>query len=140
VRGDPELEPATCAWALAAKDHLALVTEAVEALRKVFETDPQSPVTTSAVVASNVVSAASTLTSWLRESRAPKALGVAEAELGAAAGVFRNAAFAFRSLAEAGVEHRPARSTACATMLEQGDHHVEAFTRAIAKEIGGGQH
>jgi hypothetical protein len=64
---------------------------------------------------------------WLHDSPAPSRYGEAEAELGATAGVFSNAAFAFRSLAEADTDRRAARAELCASMLVQGEHHVEMF-------------
>ena len=58
--------------------------------------------------------------------------------MGAAAGVYRNAAVAFKSLADVEGVQRKARSRACATLLEQGDHHVELFVAALAKKLGDG--
>ena len=33
-------------------------------------------------------------------------------------------------------DQREARSKACATLLDQGDHHVEIFVAALAKKLG----
>jgi hypothetical protein len=63
-------------------------------------------------------------------------LAKAGGELGAAAGVYRNAAVAFKSLADVDGDQRGARANACATLLEQGDHHVETFVAALAKKLG----
>jgi len=82
------------------------------------------------------VSACSNLTDWLRSGHAPRGFGKAGGELGAAAGVYRNAAVAFKSLDDVDGDQREARSNACATLLEQGDHHVEIFVAALAKKLG----
>ena len=136
MRGDPQPGDGRRAWARAANHRLASLGEAVESLRKAFEADPELSPAAAAAITTAVVSASAALTDWLSRSRAPRGLGKAEAELGASAGVYRNAAFAFRSLTDAEVEQRQARSIACATMLEQGDHHVEAFTGALAQKLG----
>jgi hypothetical protein len=114
------------------------VTEAVERLRKVFETGPETPSETYEAVASQAVSACSSLRGWLNSSHPPRGFAKAGGELGAAAGVYRNAAVAFRSLADVEGDHRVARTTACATLLEQGDHHVETFVAVLAKKLGDG--
>ena len=105
------------------------------AFRRILKLSPAA----AAAVTTAALSASAALTDWLSRSRAPRGLGTAEAELGASAGVYRNAAFAFRSLTDAEVEQRRARSIVCVTMLEQGDHHVEAFTGALAQKLGGAQ-
>ena len=87
-------------------------------------------------MASAVVTGCGALTDWLASGRAPKGLGKAEGELGAVAGVYRNAAIAFRSLTDAEVDQRKARAVACASMLDQGDHHVGIFAGALAKKFG----
>jgi hypothetical protein len=87
-----------------------------------------------------VVSACGELSSWLRSSHAPRGFSKAGGELGAAAGVYRNAAVAFRSLADVDGSQRQARSNACTTLLEQGDHHVDSFVAAVAKKLGDETH
>ena len=116
------------------QEYLVAVTQAVDRLREVFQTE--TPPQTDEAVASQVVSACSKLSGWLRGSHAPRGFAKAGGELGAAAGVYRNAAVAFRSLADVDGDQRQARSTACATLLEQGDHHVELFVAALAKKLG----
>ncbi len=51
-----------------------------------------------AEVASEVVTACGILAEWLSSTRVPRGLGKVEGELGAAAGVYRNAAVILRSL------------------------------------------
>ena len=88
------------------------------------------------MVASLVVSACSNLHDWLRSGHPPRGLAKAGGELGAAAGVYRNAAVAFKSLADVDGNQREARANACAALLDQGDHHVELFVAAVAKKLG----
>ena len=136
VPGTPEAEAARRSWASTAREYLVAVTEAVDHLREVFQTEQEGPSETDEAVASQVVSACSKLTGWLRSSHAPRGFAKAGGELGAAAGVYRNAAVAFRSLADVDGDQRQARFTACATLLEQGDHHVDIFVAALAKKFG----
>jgi len=132
----PHPEAARREWASTAQDYLAAVTQAVDNLRGVFQAELETPAETSEAVASHVVSACSNLTDWLRSGHAPRGFGKAGGELGAAAGVYRNAAVAFKSLDDVDGDQREARSNACATLLEQGDHHVEIFVAALAKKLG----
>ena len=124
-------------WASAAKEHLATLSDAVERLRGVFETGPETPPETVSAVASHVITACSGISAWLSSSHAPTGLRKAEGELGAAAGVYRNAAVALRSLTGADdLGQRQVRSTACAALLDQGDHHVETFAETLTKKLG----
>ena len=136
VPGTPEPEAARRKWASTAQEYLVAVTQAVDRLREVFQTELETPPETDEAVASHVVSACSNLNGWLRSSHPPRGFAKAGGELGAAAGVYRNAAVAFRSLADVDGDQRQARSNACATLLEQGDHHVEIFVAALAKKLG----
>jgi len=136
VPGNPEPEAARRRWATTAREYLVAVTEAVERLGKMFEMEPETPPETDEAVASQVVTACSSLSGWLNSSHPPRGFAKAGGELGAAAGVYRNAAVAFRSLADVDGDQRQARSTACATLLEQGDHHVETFVAVLAKKLG----
>lgn len=131
-----EPEAARREWASIALEYLSALTEAVDRLRQAFQTEGERPSEADEAVGSQVVAACTELSSWLRSSHAPRGFSKAGGELGAAAGVYRNAAVAFRSLADAGGEQRQARSNACATLLEQGDHHVDVFAAAIAKKLG----
>lgn len=132
----PELEAARREWASTAEEYLADVAQAVDRLREVFQTEQETPSETDEAVASTVVSACGKLSGWLRSSHAPRGLAKAGGELGAAAGVYRNAAVAFRSLTDVDGDQRQARSNACATLLEQGDHHVDVFVATLAKKLG----
>jgi hypothetical protein len=132
----PEPEAARREWASTAQEHLVAVTQAVDRLREVFETELETPVEADEAVASQVVSACGSLSGWLRSSHPPRGFAKAGGELGAAAGVYRNAAVAFRSLADVDGDQRQARSNKCAVLLEQGDHHVDLFVAALAKKLG----
>lgn len=112
------------------------VTEAVDHLRELFQTEVETLPETDEAVATQVVSACASLNGWLTSSHPPRGFARAGGELGAAAGVYRNAAVAFRSLADVDGDQRQARSTACAALLDQGDHHVESFAGALAKKLG----
>jgi len=135
VPGDPEAEAERRRWACTAQEYLVAVTEAVDHLRDLFRMEVETPPEMDKAVATQVVSACSSLSGWLSTSHAPRDFAKAGGELGAAAGVYRNAAVAFRSLADVEGDQRQARSTACATLLEQGDHHVETFAGALAKKL-----
>jgi hypothetical protein len=136
VPRSPEPEDARRQWASLALGYLSAVTETVDHLREAFRAERERPSETNEAVASQVVSACGELSSWLRSSHAPRGFAKAGGELGAAAGVYRNAAVAFRSLTDVDGAQRQARSNACATLLEQGDHHVDAFVAAVAKKLG----
>jgi hypothetical protein len=112
------------------------VTQAVDSLRGLFQADRETTSEADEAVASHVVAACSNLSDWLRSGHAPRGFAKAGGELGAAAGVYRNAAVAFKSLADVDGDQREVRSNACATLLEQGDHHVEIFVAALAKKLG----
>jgi hypothetical protein len=124
-------------WASRAQEYLSAVTRTVDRLREEFRTGSQEKQSeTNEGVASHVVSACGELSGWLRSTHAPRGFSKAGGELGAAAGVYRNAAIAFKSLGDVDGVQRQARSNACATLLEQGDHHVDAFLAAVAKKLG----
>jgi hypothetical protein len=48
--------------------------------------------------------------------------------------VFRNAAFAYRSLDEADTDQYATLADACEMMLEQGNQHIEAFQAITAPD------
>jgi hypothetical protein len=131
----PDPQAARQEWASNARDYLAAVTQAVDALRTLFQAHPANS-EADEVVASHVVSACNNLNDWLRSRHAPRGLAKAGGELGAAAGVYRNAAVAFKSLADVEGDQREARANACATLLEQGDDHVDLFFAALTKKLG----
>jgi len=122
-------------WATTAEERLAGVTAAVERLRKVFDIEREMPSEAFAEVASAVVNACCSLAEWLSSTRVPRGLAKAEGELGAAARVYWNAAIAFRSLGDEDEYQRQSRSNACATLLKQGDFHVETFVAGLAKKL-----
>jgi hypothetical protein len=121
-------------WAAAAQERLATVMDAVALLRATFEGLSEKGSGSGDDPSEQVLASCAELATWLDGSRAPKGLGKAGGELGAVAGVYRNAAFAFRSLDDVD-DARPARVAACATMLEQGNHHVETFLAMLAKKV-----
>lgn len=133
---NPEAEAARRMWASTAQEYLVAVSEAVDHLRELFHTELETPPETDEAVASQVITSCGNLSGWLSGSHPPRGFAKAGGELGAAAGVYRNAAVAFRSLADADTDQRQVRSEACATLLEQGDHHVETFVGALAKKLG----
>lgn len=131
-----ELQAARLRWASIATERLTSVTEAVAHLRRLFEIESDTPPVTATAVASELINVCAGLLEWLSVSHAPRGLGKAGGELGAAAGVYRNAAVAFRSLSDADMDQTQSRSKACAKLLEQGDHHVETFVAALTKRLG----
>ena len=135
VPEDAELESAKRRWASTAMERLAPVTKAVARLRRLFEVESETRPEMTAAIASELINVCGGLAEWLSGSHAPRGLGKAGGELGAAAGVYRNAAVAFRSLSDADVDQTQVRSNACAKLLEQGDHHVETFVAVLAKKV-----
>ena len=133
--GTPDPAAARRQWASTAQDYLVAVTQAVDNLRGVFLAERETSSEAEEAVASQVVSACTNLNEWLRSGHAPRGFAKAGGELGAAAGVYRNAAVAFKSLRDVDGEAR-GQSYACATLLEQGDHHVQTFVAALAKKLG----
>lgn len=78
-------------------ERLAPVTETVAGLQWLFEVELETrPEMAAAAVASELINVCGGLTEWLSGSHAPRGLSKAGGELGAAAGVYRNAV-AFRS-------------------------------------------
>ena len=115
---------------------LAVVTDAVKRLRKDFNIAREIPSEASVEVASELVTGCDSLSEWLNSTRVPRRLGKAEGELGAAAGVYRNAALVYLSLENVEGYRRSARSNSCTRLLEQGNYHVEMFVAALAKKLG----
>ena len=132
---DPLLESARHEWADEARHRIRTVTEAVDRLRKGFGAAPK-PGEEDAALAEEVVDRCGGLTEWMAATHAPRGLAKAEGELAAAAGVYKNAAFAFRSLIDAEPDQLEPRAAACATMLEQGDGHVHAFAATLLRKLG----
>ncbi len=122
-------------WATTAEEHLNVVTAAVADLRKVLAVDAEMLFDVDADIASKVVVACGSLEGWLGGTRAPRGLAKAEGELGAAAGVYRNAAIVFGKLKDVEGYQRHTRSNACALLLGQGDDHVDAFVVAVEKKL-----
>ena len=102
------LQAARREWASSAQGYLVAVIQAVDGLRELFQADRETTPEADEAVASHVVSACSNLNDWLRSGHAPRGFAKAGGELGAAAGVYRNAAVAFKSLAEVDGDQREA--------------------------------
>ncbi len=126
---------AQCRWAEDAQDQLRALTEAVAQLREGLEA-PATPATQRDGLAAAVTDACAVLTQWLHSTRAPRGLRKAEGELGATAGVYRNAAVAFGSLNDADPNQFEARYQAYSKLLQQGDHHIEVFFALLRKKVG----
>ena len=122
-------------WAASAQERLGALMDAVRTLRQAFEGGPRSDLEGAAAPSEGVVRSCDQLASWLTSSKAPRDLGKAEGELGAVAGVYRNAAFAYRSLGDAGEDARRARLAAVAKALEAGDDLVGAFLASLANRV-----
>jgi hypothetical protein len=129
----PHQQMAKRQWVDGAQVRLGALTEAVAALRGESASGYVTGLERIEKVASEVLGAAAALTQWLGTSRAPRGLAKAEGELGATAGVYRNAAVAFGSLAKAGSDQHQARCAAGAKLLDQGDHHVEMYVSILQK-------
>jgi len=121
----------------AARRRIRTVSRYAATLRAELEVQTPNPSRRGYDAASELVSACSDIAQWLHGLPAPAGLERAEAEIGAAAGVLRNAAFAFRSLAQGVSDRFMARCEACQAMLAQGDLHVEAFMAMISDDITG---
>jgi len=132
---DAQLESDRHQWAAEARARVRGVTEAVDRMRRRFEA-PLDPGSGDAALADEVVERCSGTTEWMATAHAPRGLAKAEGELAAAAGVYKNAAFAFRSLIDAEPDLLEPRVAACATMLEQGDGHVHAFAATLLRKLG----
>ena len=132
---DAAVDAARRRWAGSARERLAELVQAVTILRQAFEGPPAPQLGGAADPSEAVVASCDQLSSWLASSKAPRGLGKAEGELGAVAGVYRNAAFTYRSLGNAGEEARPARLAACAKALQAGDDLVGAFRASLAKKV-----
>ncbi len=130
---NPEMEQSR--WAQEARDQLRALTEAVAKLREGLETSA-TPATQREGLAATVNDACAVLTQWLHSTRAPRGLRKAEGELGATAGVYRNAAVAFGSLNDADPNQFEARYQAYSKLLQQGDHHIEIFFSLLRKKVG----
>jgi|SRR5579862_4701919 len=134
--GDPVREVERRRWADGAEQQLAALGAAARSLRDAFETEEVPSAAPDTDPASVVLDACAALASWLAVAPAPRGVGKAAAELGAAAGVYRNAAVAYRSLADTEAEAREARQAACAAMLDQGDLHMQVSAALLTAVKG----
>ncbi len=96
------------------------VTQAVDRLREVFQADRETPPKLTKRLRHMSCQPAAISTIGSEAAHAPRGFAKAGGELGAAAGVYRNAAVAFKSLADVDGDQREARSNACATLLGTG--------------------
>jgi hypothetical protein len=130
---DPHDDLAKRQWVEGAVARLEALRQAVGPLRGALISGPRTAPGQQGPLTFPVMEAVVSVTRWL-EARAPSGLGKAEAELGATAGVYRNVAVAFSSLADSELEQHAARFAACVKLLEQGDHHVELFFSILEKK------
>jgi hypothetical protein len=135
VPGSPELEAERRKSASTTEEYLVGITQAVDRLRKIFQTGyERGPRPTKQLRYTwSPHAAVSALGSGAHTHRG--ASRKRAVSLGAA-GIYRNAAVAFRSLADVDGDQRLARSDACAKLLQHGDRHVETFVAAMAKKPG----
>jgi hypothetical protein len=134
---DTATDPAGRAWVAEARGRLEPVVAAATRLRVAYEAGADPATVEAMDPASELIGACAGLLEWLHDSPAPSGHAELDAELRAAGGVLRNAAFAFRGLTDADPEQRAARAEACQSMLVQGEHHVDAFRALAAGEDGG---
>jgi hypothetical protein len=125
VHPNPDPNEPKRRWVKGALEQIAALRAVAALLREALEPEVAGP--TPEELPAAAAAAAASATRWLEALRAPRGLGKAEAELGATAGVCRNAAVAFSSLADADSEQHAARRAACLRLLDQGDHHVDLF-------------
>ena len=118
-------------WAAAAQPRIDAMVGAAAVLRTAFDARGDIAPDTDAELGSRLLATCDDLHQWLQNSPAPDDYREAHAELGAAIGVFRNAAFAFRSLPGAAPDRLAARSQGCELMLDQGNEHIQAFTAKL---------
>ncbi len=130
----PEQELQKRQWVDGAVERLETLTKAALPLRRAFESGTRVDLDDSEPLSSSVLAASAALMQWLELSRAPRGLRGAEAEMGATAGVYRNAAVAFSSLADADSDQHAARCGACLKLLDQGEHHLELFFSILHKK------
>ena len=113
----------------AAELGLGLVLVAAEHLRLAFDPDTGPATVVALDPASHLVAACDALLEWLADAPAPNGRGDAEAELRALAGCCATLPTRFAAWPTPSPGQLPARTEACAAMLEQGQHHVDAFRR-----------
>jgi hypothetical protein len=114
-------------WARASRQNAAPVLDAASRLRTAVEAGIEWLPGTLPDPAAELVAACAELSTWLDVVRTPRGFGRAHAEIKAACGVLRNAAFVFRSLVDTKSDLYEARLHACQSMLKQGDEHVRGF-------------
>ena len=130
----PALDDAKRQWLEGALEQVRPLIAAAALLRNALDRTATAPVGRNDTQSAEVLAASTSLLRWLEAPRAPRGLRKAEAELGATAGVYRNAAVAFASLADAGPDQQTARRAACVKLLDQGDHHADLFTTIVDKK------
>jgi hypothetical protein len=130
----PALDEAKRQWLEGALAQVQPLIAAAALLRHAFDQAPPTSVGQNDMQSAKVLAATTSLLRWLAAPRAPRGLRKAEAELGATAGVYRNAAVAFSSLADAEPHQHAARCAACVKLLDQGDHHADLFLAIVDKK------
>ncbi len=128
------LDDAKRQWLDGALEQVRPLIASAALLRSALDQAPTASVGQNDTQSAKVLAAATSLLRWLEAPRAPRGLRKAEAELGATAGVYRNAAVAFASLADARPDQKTARRAACVKLLDQGDHHADLFMTILDKK------
>jgi hypothetical protein len=114
-------------WIKAAQSQLSPVIDAAALLRRATAQLPDASEDLSRDPSSLMLSASRKLLDWLHDTEAPPGQEETVAELRAAAGVHRNAALAFRRLADPTTGREETLARACESLLEQGEHHIARF-------------
>lgn len=124
--------PFSSPWEATARRHALALTRTVHTMGVALEAgrgtgpDP-GPWARTSGCAPAVVAACGVVADWLAANPPPPHARWSEAELAAAVGVYRNAAFACRRLVEADPRRRILRSEAGLSLLHQGDEHIARF-------------
>jgi hypothetical protein len=128
------LELRSSRWEAVARKLLSWIQLEVSPLSEVDDLDPGRPegaLAPNPVPGSRLVDACDRATTWRLATPVPRGYESADAQLGAAAAVYRNAGLTLRSLGERSGESRERRLQACRSLLELGQHHVDAFARSL---------
>lgn len=128
-RGEDDDSAAPRTWTVDARYRFGPVMEAASRLQVTLDTgvDPASWRWRAIDPGSAVVASCSDVLAWLRAWPPPDGAERADAELRAAIGVFRNAAFVYRELVKANASREDALTETCRSMLLRGGEHARAF-------------
>jgi hypothetical protein len=119
-------------WGSEARRRLQPVFDPATSMRVAIDTDT-GPQMANGDPGSDLIAVCADVLRWFQNSPPPRGYEEAAAELGAALGVFRNAAFGFRSLAGASPNRYATRAQGCKAMLDQGEQHTHALAKRGAR-------